>query len=73
MSERLGRTIRRRSASKGKLKSEPVSVYEVITRQMVEEFGRQLRDVRKRIDTLLFVVIAAIVLDLVMRLTGAAG
>jgi hypothetical protein len=73
MSKRLAKIIRSRSAATHKLDSEPGTVYEVITRQMVEDLGRELRDLRKRIDTLLFVVISAIIVDIAMRLTGAGS
>jgi len=71
--ERLVRTLRSMTDERTALEQEPATVYEVVTRQMVEELARDVRDLRRRIDTLLFMVAAAIVVDLALRLTGAGG
>jgi len=71
--ERLARTLRVMTAERTALEQEPATVYEIVTRQMVEELARDVRDLRRRIDTLLFMVAAAIVVDLALRLTGAGG
>lgn len=46
----------------------PRSVYEVVTRQMLEELKREVGEVKGRVNTLLWMVAGAIVLDLVVRL-----
>jgi hypothetical protein len=47
----------------------PRSVYEVVTRQMLEELKREVGEVKGRVNTLLWMVAGAIVLDVVVRLT----
>lgn len=68
---RLARAVRSRMVERTALEREPATVYEVVTRQKVEELAREMRDLRRRIDTLLFMVLAAIVVDLALRLSGA--
>lgn len=46
----------------------PRSVYEVVTRQMLEELKREVGEVKGRVNTLLWMVAGAILLDLVARL-----
>ena len=46
----------------------PRSVYEVVTRQMLEELKREVGEVKGRVNTLLWMVAGAIVLDVVVRL-----
>ncbi len=46
----------------------PRSVYEVITRQMLEQLKDDVREVKGRINTLLWMVISAMVVELVMRI-----
>ncbi len=48
----------------------PGSAYEAVTRQMVESMREDLREIKGRLDGLLFLVAGAIVVDLVMRLAG---
>jgi hypothetical protein len=45
----------------------PLSTYEAVTRQMVEDLGREIGDLKRRIDTLFYVVISAIVIDVLGR------
>ena len=45
----------------------PRSVYEVVTRQMLEELKREVGEVKGRVNTLLWMVAGAILLDLVAR------
>lgn len=47
----------------------PRSVYELVTRQMLEELKREVGEVKGRVNTLLWMVAGAIVLDVVVRLT----
>lgn len=46
----------------------PQSTYEAVTRQMVEDVGREIGDLRRRIDMLFYVVISAIVIDVLGRI-----
>jgi hypothetical protein len=49
---------------------QPASVYEVVTRQMVEALGRDVTAVRERVDALFYLMIASIALDVLLRLAG---
>jgi hypothetical protein len=46
----------------------PKSVYEVITRQMLEQVRADVGEVKGRVNTLLWLVIGALVVELVMRI-----
>ncbi|HYP40688.1 MAG TPA: hypothetical protein VEX13_10050 [Chloroflexia bacterium] len=46
----------------------PKSVYEMMTRQMLLELKDSVGEVKGRVNTLLWLVVGAILLDLVMRL-----
>jgi len=48
----------------------PASVYEAITRQMVESLRDELREIKSRLNTLLFMMIGAIMVELAMRIIG---
>ncbi|HVL23669.1 MAG TPA: hypothetical protein VM450_06270 [Thermomicrobiales bacterium] len=49
----------------------PGSAYEAVTRQMVESLADDLKDIKTRLDNLFYMVIGAIVVDLVARWIGA--
>jgi hypothetical protein len=51
----------------------PGSAYEAVTRQMVEGLAEDLKEIRGRLNGLLWMVAGAIVLDVVMRVAGLAG
>lgn len=46
----------------------PSSAYEALTRQMVGDLAREIGYLRRRMDTLLYIVVSAIVVDAVGRL-----
>ena len=46
------------------------SVFEAVTRQMVETVAEELREIRQRVDGVLWMIGGSIVLDLGMRLLG---
>ncbi len=46
----------------------PRSVYEMITRQMLQELREDVAEVKGRVNTLLWMVAGAILLDLLARL-----
>jgi hypothetical protein len=48
----------------------PVSAYEAVTRQMVEGLADELKEIRGRLNGLLWMVAGAILIDVVMRLAG---
>jgi len=54
-----------------RLDLEPATAYEVVTRQMVEALGADLREIKSRLNGLLFLVAGAVVVDLALRLAGA--
>jgi hypothetical protein len=49
----------------------PGSTYEAVTRQMVRSLRDEVRDVKHRINQLITLIIAAILLEVLMRLIGA--
>ncbi len=53
-----------------RLDLEPATAYEVVTRQMVEALGSDLREIKGRLNGLLFLVAGAVVVDLALRLAG---
>lgn len=46
---------------------EPRSTYEVLTREKVEHIAEELADIRQRIDTIFYVVIGSVLMDVLMR------
>jgi hypothetical protein len=48
----------------------PRSVYEILTRQMLEDLRHDLAEVKGRVNTLLWLVTGAVVLDWLARLLG---
>lgn len=46
---------------------EPRSTYEVLTREKVEHIADELADIRQRIDTIFYVVIGSVLMDVLMR------
>lgn len=67
--ERLARRIRDRGA-RSALNVEPATTYEVVTRQMVDDLIREVTAVRQRVDSLFYLVIAAIVGNILLRVIG---
>ena len=47
---------------------DPRSAYEVLTRQMVSDMADELRELRLRVNGLIFVTIGAVVTDAILRL-----
>lgn len=48
----------------------PSSTYEAVTRQMVSDLGHEIGYLRRRMDTLFYVVVSAIVVDVLGRLVA---
>ena len=48
----------------------PATAHEAVTRQMVIDLAREIGDLRRRIDALFYLVISAILVDLLGRLFG---
>lgn len=53
--------------------TQPRSTYEAVTRQMVRALTDEVRDVKHRVNQLLTLIIAAILLEILMRLIGVTG
>jgi len=49
----------------------PASVFEAITRQMVESLTEDLREIKSRLNSLIFMTIGAILLEIVSRMMAA--
>jgi hypothetical protein len=49
---------------------EPTSAYELVTRQMVERLTDDLREIKGRLNGVLWMIAGAMVVELVLRLTG---
>ena len=47
---------------------DPRSAYELLTRQMVSDLAEELREIRVRVNGLIFVTVGAVVADAVLRL-----
>lgn len=49
----------------------PANAYEAVTRQMVESLSEDLREIKSRLNNLLFMIAGAILLDVIGRMIGA--
>lgn len=46
---------------------EPKSTYEVVTREKVERFSEELREIRYRVNGIFYLVIGSVLLDVLLR------
>ena len=74
--ERSGEALEARLRERGggrrdepPLNLDPRSAYEVLTRQMVAALTEELREIRQRVNGLIFITVAAVIADVVVRLT----
>ncbi len=51
----------------GEVDERPKSVYELITRRMLEELREDIGEVKSRVNALLWLMVGAILMELVMR------
>lgn len=67
---RLARSLlgRRPPPSRPPIDLEPASVYEVVTRQMVDDLVRELTATRQRVDSLFYLVAAAVLGEILSRI-----
>lgn len=63
--ERLGRGRARPTVD-----LEPGTAYEAVTRQMVEGLRDELREIRSRINGLLFLMVGAMATEVALRISG---
>ncbi|MGA7733615.1 MAG: hypothetical protein WCD37_20325 [Chloroflexia bacterium] len=50
------------------LDDRPRSVYELITRRMLDELRADLEEIKGRVNTLLWLTIGAVLIDVIMRI-----
>jgi hypothetical protein len=55
------------------INTDPQTVHELITRQMVVELREEVREVRNRVNGLIFTVVGAVVVQLVLIFGGFVG
>jgi hypothetical protein len=67
---RRRRVVRRENAGGGTppLDLDPHSAYELLTRQMVQTLSEELREIRLRVNGLIFVTLGAVLTEIVLRL-----
>jgi hypothetical protein len=70
MAEAEVRKSLRRLRAHPPVEMRPGSAYEAVTRQMVEGLADDLKEIRGRLNGLLWMVAAAILVDVVMRVAG---
>ncbi|HKG24956.1 MAG TPA: hypothetical protein VKB09_04865 [Thermomicrobiales bacterium] len=70
MAEAEVRERLRRLRTRSPVEMRPGSAYEAVTRQMVEGLADDLKEIRGRLNGLLWMVAAAILVDVVMRVAG---
>ena len=58
---------RRRPTSPPPIDLEPVTAYEAITRQKVDALEEDLREIKSRVDTIFYLVIGSILIDMLTR------
>jgi hypothetical protein len=69
--DRLADMFRARSDGRYKpVDLAPATAHEAVTRQMVVDLAREIGDLRRRIDALFYLVISAILVDLLGRIFG---
>lgn len=49
---------------------EPGCAYGVVTRTMVQDLTHELREIKARVNQLLFLIIGTIILEILVRITG---
>jgi hypothetical protein len=62
-----------RHSPRGGVELSPASAYEAVTRQMVESLALDIREIKGRVNGLLFMVAGGVLLDVAVRVAGAGG
>jgi hypothetical protein len=65
--------LRRRDGQPTGVDLAPLSTYEVVTRQMVESLSDDIREIKGRLNGLLWMVAGATLIDALIRLSGAGS
>lgn len=68
--ERLRQRLRTKSAPEPSLDEKPCCVYGLVTRTCLENLVREVEDLKRSVNTLLWGAGTAVLLDVVMRLAG---
>lgn len=68
--DRLARLVRDRQPDRKVVDLSPATAHEAVTRQMVVDLAGEIGDLRRRVDSLFYLVVAAIVADVLGRLFG---
>ncbi len=68
--DRLARLVRERRSDPKVVDLSPATAHEAVTRQMVIDLAAEIGDLRRRVDSLFYLVVAAIVGDVLGRLFG---
>ena len=58
-------------SDKESLDLRPATTFEAITRQMVETLVEDVREIRTRLNSLIFMVVGAMLIDVIARIMGA--
>lgn len=58
------------AARRATLSLEPASAYEAVTRQMVVGVSEELREIKARLNGLLFIAAGSVLVDVALRLAG---
>lgn len=66
----LARTPRREPPADPPIDLQPASTYEAITRQMVVSLTDDVKEIKSRTNTIFYVVIGSIILDMLARWVG---
>jgi hypothetical protein len=61
----------RRPPAPPPLDLEPATAYEAMTRQKVESLEEDLREIKSRVDTIFYLVIGSILVDMLTRWMGS--
>jgi hypothetical protein len=69
--DRLAKLVRDRGEPRKVVDLQPATAHEAVTRQMVYDLTREVGELRKRVDALFYLVVSAIVVDVLGRLFGA--
>lgn len=72
---RSGAALKSLIARKGgpdsaKVDLEPGCAYGVVTRTLVQDLTHELREIKSRVNQLLFLIVGAIILEVLFRITG---
>jgi len=63
---------RERNQDRERVSLEPASAYEAVTRQMVLALTEELREIKTRLNGLLFMVAGSLLLEVALRLAGVS-